>query len=293
LKKTLFFLTICIVLFGACSNTKEVNVELVKYEEKIEHLQDEIGKKDTELKKLNDKIIVLEQENNEFKNYIYLSYDDDEKLSWMKICEWDSVIVTIRHDNSYNFILPCDLLQISPRALLGPIRVGYAPQSPSSYTEHYKYIFIKGNNEYILNVYNSDLIEYNGDYYECSFNASALGEAFLLYPKEIPENSLLRKIYESKLWGTSPEIFRIRQIANLIQRLIDDGTVVCIKKPRTEDIKITENLVEMNFHNKGQKITVYWDEGYICIKSNETEEWYSSVKDVNLVSIYRKARTAN
>ena len=67
--------------------------------------------------------------------------------------------------------------------------------------------------------------------------------------------------------------------------------MVSIEKP--EDIEITENLVEMDFYNKGQKITVYLDESYICIKSNDTEEWYRSVKDVDLVSEYLSAMTAN
>ncbi len=293
MKKILFFFLIIFgVLFAACLNTNEVNIEIEQYQEKIENLQNELSEKHAEQKNLKDKIIALEEESMEFTKYIYLSHDD-EKLSWMQTHEWDSVIVTIRNDDSYNFVLPDYLLKINLGALLGRIRVGYAPPSPSSYTEYYKYIFVKDNKEYIINVYNSNLIEYNGDYYECSRNASVLGEAFLLYPREIPEDSLLKKIYESKLWGISSEIFRIRQIAGLIQRFIDDGTVVSIEKPCTGDIKVTENLVEMNFYNKGKKITVYWDEGYICIKGSETEQWYSSKKDVNLISIYWNAMTAN
>ena len=286
MKKTCMLLTICIIFISACSNS-EVNVVSEQYKEKIVQLQKELAIKDAELKELNAKIIGLEEE---IRNLTYYSYEEEE-ISWMKSYEWDSIVVTVRHDDSYKFTLPDDLLSISPRSLFGAIRGGYAPPSPSSYTEDYKYIFIKDNEEYVINVYNTDLIEYNGEFYECNCNASVLGDAFLYYPKEIPENSLLRKIYESKLWGRNTDIFRIRQVACLIRGFINDGTVVSIEKP--EDIEITENLVEMDFYNKGQKITVYLDESYICIKSNDTEEWYRSVKDVDLVSEYLSAMTAN
>jgi len=69
--------------------------------------------------------------------------------------------------------------------------------------------------------------------------------------------------------------------------------VVKIKKPEPKDIEVTENLVEMNFYNKGQKITVILDKSYICIKHDEKEEWYKAVNDADLISNYWSAMTAN
>ena len=296
MKKLLVLFTICILLFTACSVTDEVSAvveqyeEKIKlYEEKIEHLQNELSNKDDELEKLREKVMDLEKAN---EMLCYLSTESEE-FSWMNGRNWDSIIVTVRENDNYNCTLSGELLEVSPRDLFGAIRAGYAPPTPSSYTENYQYIFKKGNEEYVVEVYNPNLIKYNGNFYECTKNASALGEAVLYYPKEIPEASLIRKIYESKIWGYNTDLFRIRQIACLIQRFIDEGTVVKIKKPEPKDVEVTENLVEMNFYNKGQMITVILDKSYICIKHDEKEEWYKAVNDADLISNYWSAMTAN
>ena len=80
----------------------------------------------------------------------------------MKSYEWDSIVVTVRHDDSYKIHFTWWFAINKSKKSFGAIRGGYAPPSPSSYTEDYKYIFIKDNEEYVINVYNTDLIEYNG-----------------------------------------------------------------------------------------------------------------------------------
>ena len=296
MRKLLLLFTVCIIFFTACSGAGEVSAEVEQYEEKInlyeekiEHLQNELSNKEDELEKLREKVMDLENEN---KLLSHISKESEE-FSWMNEGNWDSIIVTVRDDDNYNCTLSGELLKVSPDDLFGAIRAGYAPPSPSSYTENYQYIFKKGDNEYVVDVYNPNLIKYSNNYYECTENASALGEAVLYYPEEIPEDSVIRKIYESKLWGYNTNLFRIRQIACLIQRFIDEGTVAKTKKPEPKDIEVTEKLVEMNFYNKGQKITVVLDKSYICIKYGEKEEWYKAVKDADLLSDYWSAMTAN
>lgn len=229
-----------------------------------------------QLENAKDEIVSLQHENDKLKHEVLNNriYNQDDIFSWMKADRWTEVSISDEYNNNIYKIKDPILLNMQ-MYFVGTIRSGYEPQAK---TIRFIYSFKKGNETYIINVYKENIFEYNNEFYECSGNLYALGDAFLPYEKEwLKPNNIFSIVYNSNVI-VSDKTITVPIVESSVAYRFSVGisyylsSLKELKKPPQK--ALGELLERVNLYNHGEIIQMYIYKDYLKIIYNGKEYWF-------------------
>lgn len=257
-------------------NKIERNDMYVSLPKEVGMKSDDYSEIKKQLENAEAEIATLQHENDKLKQEAFNNkiYNQDDIFSWMKADKWDEILISDERNHKKHIIKDSNLLNMQ-MYFLGTIRSGDEPQAK---TICFIYSFKKGNETYILNVYNENIFEYNNEFYECSGNLFALGDAFLPYEKEwLKPNNILSIVYNSNVIVSektiivpiveSPVAYRLSVGVSYYLSSLQES-----KKPPKKDLGELSEIV--NFYNHGEIIQMYIYNDYLYLLYNGKEFWF-------------------
>jgi hypothetical protein len=264
------FIVAIIIFFCSCSNDKQELQKLItELEANLSLMSEKYAKLFDEQKELESELTSLQSKNFHLRNESGII--KDEILSWTKKRPWDEIKITHMDRTPHSVtLIDHKLLDLSPY-FLGTIRYGFKPEADSI---QYMYEFKKENEIFILNIYTKNIFEYNQEFFQCTGDLYALGEAFIPYGTEwLETENILNLIFYSSLYVGEKQF-----------------ALPIIKSPKTESIayfiselEITDSpsqsvigeLFEvLHFYNHGNEVIIYIYSNYLKILYNMNEYWY-------------------
>lgn len=260
-------------LLGGCTSDNKSLNEIVRLESELVSTKEELINSNVEIKKLNmeryntHKTIKELEKEVEVRNR-YLGWGskareciDDEELQWLKIEDWDKIIIRNREISGKVEIKGEDLpngftLYSTLESLITYQNIVREQRDSPKKTEFYTYEFFKDNNKYEINIWADEIVQVivNGSmqplYYKSS-NLEILGKSFMPPTEYQYTDNVLNKIYNSGFF-----------VDNVRNRIINPNNSQEIAKWIVGEISrgVLEKVNEIPNINVERKLgaTAYW-----------------------------------
>lgn len=281
MKKIFLYLSITVIISislyiiyrGVLYNGGELDDKYKSLQSKIEANSENIKK---QLENAEAEIASLQHENDKLKQEAFNNkiYNQEDIFSWIKVDQWDEISISEERNHKTHSIKDPNLLKMQ-LYFLGTIRSSYEPQAKPVL---FIYSFKKGNEAYLLNVYSGNVFEYNHEFYECTGNLRALGDAFLPYEKEwLKPDHILNTIYYSNVISGKKTIMA-PIVENSDTHRLSAGVAYYLselqesKKPQKSDLSELSEII--SFFNHGEMIQMYIYNDYLRLLYDEKEYWF-------------------